>query len=309
MTWRQKALLQHLVAMLPRRLSYAAHYYLQRRSGGLRGVDERHRLQAGLDLIECIAASGRPAAGGTFLEVGTGDHINTPLVLWLAGAARITTVDLNPYLRGDLVISELAYVREHLDETRSLFRKTPGGALNEDRLAHLGRLALKFPSLLDELSTRYIAPADAARVPLPDGCIDFHISYAVLQHIPPQTLRGILLEARRLLKPGGLGIHWIDMSDHFSHGDHSISPVNFLQFSDREWRKLAGNRFMYQNRMRVDDYIMLLGEIGATVRCVDAHVNERALRALADGLRLDPQFAGKEMRTNATTNAWITFSF
>jgi len=307
--WRQKALLQNIVAKLPRRLSYAAHYYLQRRSGGLRSVDERHRLQTGLDMIESIHGAGRTVEGATFLEVGTGDHINLPLVLWLAGASGITTLDLNPYLRADLVISELAYVRDHREETSRLFQNTPGAVLRPDRVAQLERMTLRFPSLLDSLNIRYIAPGDAAHTPLPAGSVDLHISYAVLQHIPQPILRAILQEAKRLLRPGGLGIHWVDMSDHFSHGDHSISPVNFLRFSDRAWERLAGNRYMYQNRLRIDDYIALLGELGGTVRHVNAHVNERALRALADGLPLDPRFAGKDARTNATTNAWITFSF
>jgi SAM-dependent methyltransferase len=155
----------------------------------------------------------------------------------------------------------------------------------------------------------YHAPSDASHLDISPHTIDYHVSYSVLQHIPPEILRTIITEARRLLKPGGLFVHWIDLSDHFSHGDHSISAVNFLRFTEKQWGRLAGNRYMYQNRLRIDDYTQILNEMGATILSVREHINEPALELLQKGFPLDGRFAKKDARTNATTNAWVICSF
>ena len=309
MKWRQKALLQRLVARLPLHLSQSVHYYLQRRSGGLGKVDLPHRLKMGLDLAECIVKQGRSVESGVFLEIGTGLQVTLPIVLWLCGASEITTVDLNHYLQAELVGKDEFRMRTHFEEMLRLLGNTPGTRLSVERFNSLLAVGDDIDRVLKAAHIRYQAPADAAHLDLSAHTIDYHVSYAVLQHIPPDILRNIITEARRLLKPGGLFVHWIDLSDHFSHGDHSISSVNFLRFSEKEWDRLAGNRFMYQNRLRIDDYIQILKGMGAAILSVNAHVNPHALELLQKGFPLDNRFAAKDPRTNATTNAWVVCEF
>ncbi|MFM6054304.1 MAG: hypothetical protein ACKPA7_22215 [Sphaerospermopsis kisseleviana] len=52
------------------------------------------RLQAGIETCKRIENVGQSPVGATFLEVGTGRRINTPLAFWLLIAERIITVDL-----------------------------------------------------------------------------------------------------------------------------------------------------------------------------------------------------------------------
>lgn len=59
---------------------------------------------------------------------------------------------------------------------------------------------------------------------------------------------------------GGILYHWISLHDPFSHMNKSISTINILQFSEREWDKWSGNRFMYNNRVRSSDYYELFAE-------------------------------------------------
>jgi ubiquinone/menaquinone biosynthesis C-methylase UbiE len=103
----------------------------------------------------------------------------------------------------------------------------------------------------------YIAPCDAANTNLSDESIDFHTSNAVFEHIPLSILENILEEGNRIIKKEGLFIHNIDYSDHFAYSDKNISPINFLQYSDQEWNKYAGNYHAYVNRLRHDDFISL----------------------------------------------------
>ncbi len=59
--------------------------------------------------------------------------------------------------------------------------------------------------------------------------VDFICSNNTFEHIPADILSAILREFKRVIKPGGLMSHFIDMSDHFAHFDSRITIYNFLE--------------------------------------------------------------------------------
>ena len=67
------------------------------------------------------------------------------------------------------------------------------------------------------------------------------------------------------MKDDGITIHFIDLSDHFQHQDKSITSINFLHYSEKEWERIAGNQFAYCNRLRAGDYLALFEEAGFDV--------------------------------------------
>ena len=107
----------------------------------------------------------------------------------------------------------------------------------------------------------YRAPADASDTPFPDASIDMCISTATLEHIPEESICMILKELYRIIKAGGLVSAVIDYSDHYSHSDSSISQLNFLRFSESEWKRY-NHRYHYQNRLRHERYIELFQHYG-----------------------------------------------
>ena len=113
MNYKLKAKIQHLVSILPSSLSHAAYYWMQRNFGGLRkdNLNPMSRLEAGIETCNRIEKIGRSFVGATFLEIGTGRRINTPLAFWLLGAEKVVTVDLNPYLKEELVKNDLDYIQ------------------------------------------------------------------------------------------------------------------------------------------------------------------------------------------------------
>jgi hypothetical protein len=60
-------------------------------------------------------------------------------------------------------------------------------------------------------------------------------------------------------------VHIVDLSDHFAHDDHRLLAVNFLRFRPSIWSALAGNRFMYQNRLRLPQYQQLFEAAGLRI--------------------------------------------
>lgn len=314
MHWKVKAVLQNAVAILPSRLSYEVYYQLQRRFGGLRHIRPEQRLVAAVQTWKRLLANGMEPVGKTFLEVGTGRLPLVPLAYWLMGAGRVHTVDLNPYLKGELLAEAVAAMLARTEHFRALF----GGYLLPSRWSQLEALRpaseIKGQRLegwtrkfLEETGITYQAPADACELDLPDNSIDAHTSYTVFEHIPREVLLSILKEARRILRPEGLCVHCIDYSDHFSHSDPRLSPIHFLRYDDATWARYADNRYMYMNRMRHDDYLALLTEAGHTLCQNEPEIDPRALSALeSPDFTVAPRFRQKSREVLATRGAWIT---
>ncbi len=144
---------------------------------------------------------------------------------------------------------------------------------------------------LERANIRYFAPADAASTGLPPASVDIVYSVAVFEHIGGAALRDILSETARILTTDGLTVHIIDLSDHFSHTDGSITTVNFLRYSDAAWDFIAGNSFAYCNRLRASEYASLFQASELEMLSWDAASDGKALEALKTGrIKINPRF-------------------
>ncbi|MDR2438626.1 MAG: class I SAM-dependent methyltransferase [Planctomycetaceae bacterium] len=112
--------------------------------------------------------------------------------------------------------------------------------------------------LSDYYHIDFHAPSDARKTELPDASIDYIYTNDVLEHIPKEEIKDILIECRRILLPGGIMAFGIDYEDHCR--DKNISPYYFLQFSLDKWNKMypPGGH----NRMRHIDYKYLFEDVG-----------------------------------------------
>jgi hypothetical protein len=306
MRWKLKAKIQNLVSLLPSSVSYAAYYWMQRRFGALRRLNPVTRMTAAIEIWQRIRSQNQDPSGKVFLEVGTGRVPLVPLAYWLMGAEKTITIDLNPYLKADLILETLHYISANERKILELF----GSLIHKkrfDELLKFGRAAgFSVPAFLELCRIDYIAPGDAADTRLPEQAVDFHTSYTVFEHIPGAVLWRILTEGNRIIRDGGLFVHRIDYSDHFSHSDKDISAINFLSYSDAEWDKYAGNRYMYMNRLRHDDFIDLFNSVGQDIVETKTRVDERAQGLLrSGGLRLDERFRSKSEDTLSIVGAWI----
>lgn len=302
MNWRWKARIQNAVAALPV-MSNPIYYAVQRNFGGLRpGRNNPLDLfRAAAEMVDWANSAGQDVTGKRFVEVGTGRMLNLPTALWLCGAAHVMTVDLNPYLSGTLVSESHRFIRQNEEAVCALFGEKGRTPQFQERFRQLVSCPGDLRALLKLMNIDYRSPADAADLPVADRSFDFHISYTVLEHIPGEVISRILVEARRVLAPGGLVIHFVDPSDHFSHDDKSITAINFLQFSESEWDRWAGNQFMYHNRLRSREYLDLFRKAGIEILRRQLEVDEPSLRALQDGFGLHPRYRDLPAEELATT--------
>lgn len=310
MRWKTKAKIQNAVSLIPSSLSYTLYYWLQRNFGGLRSVNPERKFRAGVETWNVIQDAGQDPIGKKFLEIGTGRVPNIPITYWLLGAEGTTTIDLNPYMKAELTSEVLDYMARNEAKIEEIF----GSLLRRDRFEELLRFHKHSTFSLEELlalcNIDYIAPGDAAETGLEDKSIDFHTSRAVFEHIPPGILKKILEEGNRIVRPNGMFVHRIDYSDHFSHSDKSISVINFLQYSDHEWDKLAGNRYMYMNRLRHDDFLSIFQSSGHRILACAPDVDELAAELLLSGdFQLDERFKDKSTEILSISGSWFVSKY
>ena len=254
--WWIKAIVQKIISLLPfkHRVNFLFQKYVTK------GVE----LTDGLfndKLVHCsdhLASCRINDSQNTFLELGTGWFPVIPIALHLAGASKITSVDISSLVSEErmqltiakfkrwLVQERLDFYLLQIDETRKQ------GFLNKD----FSRMSLIEITQYLNIEFKIV---DARELPNQGGSIDFIISNNVFEHIYAPVLQAILKEFNRVLRDDGVMSHFIDMSDHFAHMDSSITIYNYLRFSQAQWWWID-NSIQPQNRMRVTQYYDLIEE-------------------------------------------------
>jgi SAM-dependent methyltransferase len=178
---------------------------------------------------------GTPVGEAVFYEFGVGWDLAIPLSFAALSVGRQVLVDIRPSARVELVNDSLA--RLELEPVRSIAELEP------------------------RFGIEYLAPRDARATGLPAESVDFVSSTDVCEHVPEDDLAAIFRECFRLLRPGGAFSCRIDLQDHYSYFDRSISRYNFLRFSESAWR-LVNSPIHFQNRLRAPDYLRLARDAG-----------------------------------------------
>jgi SAM-dependent methyltransferase len=253
------------------------------------------RIPAQIEMARWILEMGGKVEGKTFFEVGTGHNPIVPIGFFLCGAEKVVTVDLHRRLDFGILKKSLVWMAENRDEICGYYEGVANPQIAQitqidkrmDLIDSLKGVPEKF---LSEANIQYLAPADAANTDLPDESVDYHISTTVFEHIPGDDIKRILKEAKRILKKDGIAIHFIDLSDHFQHQDKSITSINFLRYSEKEWDKIAGNEFAYCNRLRASDYLTIFEGSGFDVCRKEVQEDKEARRSMENGFIIDERF-------------------
>jgi SAM-dependent methyltransferase len=285
--WTHKARIQRFCAATPR--GDVAYRLVQRRFGSLTD-DPFKRLPLHLTMVQGLRDLGRELTGARCLEVGTGIVPVAPVAFHLVGAREVVTVDLHRRLDLGLTRRMLARLAGEHDWLTEAYSGLVSPDVLRERLAVVGQWADRPLELFERIGVRYVAPGDAARLPHADGTVDLHFSMTVLEHVEPRALGEILREARRVLTPAGVAVHFVDPSDHFAHQDPSIARINFLQFDEGRWHRLAGNPLSYANRLRASQLAAAFADAGLRIDRLDSKVDKRSLAAVRAGFPLAQEF-------------------
>lgn len=196
-----------------------------------------------------------PAAvsGKAMVELGPGDNLGIGLLYMAWGAASYTGMD-RFYSTHDVVREKEIYLalRETLaeDERRRF----------DDAVDLSG--GVKFNEA--KIRYHYGTAAEDCDQPLPASSIDIVLGRGVLQ---ATDIHRSLPAIHRLLKPGGITCHKVELRDlgMFSHNNYH--PLEFLTLRDSTYRWMVEGADR-PNRRHIHDYRKLLAELGfeSTIR-------------------------------------------
>jgi hypothetical protein len=266
MDWRTKAKAFRILDAVP--FGAALHYQLQRRltKSLPRSSDSTAQvIEAAKWITSVFEKSGRSLGVSRFLEIGAGWDLALPIALSFLGVGRITTVDVTRLAKIPLIAHQVAAMAQATGKSAP-------------RIANW--------SDVEKLNIEYVAPSKVRDCGIGVGLIDCFISFATLEHIPFEDLTIELAAAKRLLRDNGKSIHIIDYSDHYAHSDGSLSHLNFLRYSDRQWAQY-NTSFQYVNRLRNSEYLEIFKSSGFVIEESVTKIAPPEADVLSD---LAPQF-------------------
>jgi hypothetical protein len=236
------------------------------------------------------------------LELGTGWFPTVPVGLYLCGAEEIWTFDIAPLLRGERTKQMLERFEE-FNRSGELQKRLPD--LDPERLAKLREFSMTWDGrspaeLLKKMNIHYCV-RDAQQTGLGSGTVDLFISTAVLEYIPREVVKSILKEFKRVGSRNAVQSHYINLRDHYSYFDFTITPFNNLKFTERQWRCL-NSPIAWQSRLRISDYRALFAETGhQIIREENTRGDPEELRKV----RLAPEFQHYSFEDLLVVFSWI----
>ncbi|PWC84607.1 hypothetical protein TSH100_17315 [Azospirillum sp. TSH100] len=244
MRFLAKVAIQRLIGAIP---GGAARYDRTRRHrilSNLREITAQKHAVAERYLEILQAAGGTEANALTdHLEIGGGWLPVIPLVLHRHGLARQTITDVARLMRPEDAAAAAAMIDRLVPAAVPLSPET--GESPDDWLRRLG--------------IAYRAPLSVP-LPFPDAGFDLVTATQVLQYPSPDRLRAIHRDAARLLRPGGLYLLSIELTDLYHHFDPTLPRFHFLRYSDAAWRRWFDNPYTPLNRLRAVQHRALLEE-------------------------------------------------
>lgn len=212
---------------------------------GRNRVYERPETYRGI--IDHYLAHGVSFAGKAVIEAGCGRQFFTALHMLAAGAAKVILAE--PKLRFSREM-----LRAHLEPFNRVFRQGMDPIGEEDA------------------ASRIEAFRDLSQIPADrNGSADHVCSYTVLEHVP--DLPGFFRDSFRLLKPGAMAYHHVDLSDHTYQimarfgATHSLAgrrALYHLRYSERAFAVLNDPK-CWMNRRLLPEYLDMVREAGFTV--------------------------------------------
>jgi SAM-dependent methyltransferase len=197
-------------------------------------------------------------AGAQVLELGPGRTPHVCGAAVLAGAAAATGIDVVGYLDGESDRAErLAPLLDILSSGRAdTWCRATGTEIGEAR-----RRAASFGARWPVSFSTF----DGQVLPIPDTSVDLVISKSALEHVPWRQVEPQLADLYRVLRPGGVMVHIIDLRDHFHmKGDHDVTGdwLEGLRYPQKLYDAMFSNRSTNINRLRASEWLDVFADAG-----------------------------------------------
>jgi hypothetical protein len=194
--------------------------------------------------VEQVAGYHREFGSGsprTILELGPGDSVGMALVAKAMGIDTSYLIDV-----GDFASQDMDVYTRLLACLRDNGYAPPQGIDTSNRDA-----------MLESVGSSYKTVGTRALKEVPDTSVDVVFSTAVLEHVARSEFRHLIEETFRIMRPGAIAHHQIDLMDHLG------GALNNLRFSERVWEgSLMSNSGFYTNRLRFSEILDIVKKAG-----------------------------------------------
>ena len=228
-------------------------------------------------LIETARESALQIPGARVAEVGPGHSLGIAVSLLLAGAERVSPVDVVAFA-----------------DPRDVESFRPIQAVCQER-GLLQSPEVDLTEAVTRLSYAIVGPDGAW--PLPDESVDLVYSYYAGEHL--RSPGHVLQETSRVLRPGGLAMYAIDLRDHY-HFDGNW--LEFLYHRDWVWEAMTSRR-RWCNRLRAPSWRRLFEDVLEIVSWNE--LREHPFPEDFDPAHLAPRFRGVDVETLSITHLWV----
>ncbi|HEV2913238.1 MAG TPA: class I SAM-dependent methyltransferase [Pyrinomonadaceae bacterium] len=174
------------------------------------------------------------------LEMGTAREPGLPLVLLLAGADKYYANNILPI--DDWVSEAYAKLSYLMLAGFMPYDPVPLSQVCVNEVDGNGTPIVRLrPEKFVSLS-----PVPAEEITLPESSVDLIFSFSVLEHV--KRPRAVIQNMFRMLKPGGIAVHGIDLRDHTDFS----KPLDFLMYSPEDY---VLKTQATENRWRASDFL------------------------------------------------------
>ena len=179
--------------------------------------------------------------GFVALELGPGDSLFSALTAYSFGASGTYLIDVGTFATDD--VNDYRRMTEYL-----VANGLPSPDLSD---------ATSLGDVLRVCGSSYGPSGLKSFREVSSESVDFIWSDCVLQHVRRDELPEVIKEMRRVIRPGGICSHTVELHDHLG------GNLNHLRFSERlwEWQFMAESGF-YTNRYRLSQLLLLFEKEG-----------------------------------------------
>ncbi|MGD1934168.1 MAG: methyltransferase domain-containing protein [Candidatus Phaeomarinobacter sp.] len=179
------------------------------------------------------------------VELGPGDLLTAILALTTFGVPYVVVIDTGEYATTDSEPYVQAY-RLAGEQGAAVPADSDGPAFFVEMMARTG--------------SRYLTNGLESYADVETGSVDVVYSNAVLEHVRCHEFAQTLAQMHRVLAPGGVCIHQVDLKDHLSGG------LNNLRFPSSVWEHaLFANSGFYTNRIGYTEMVTAFADAGFDV--------------------------------------------
>jgi Methyltransferase domain len=124
------------------------------------------------------------------------------------------------------------------------------------------REVANYDELYRLLGFEYVLDPSGKLGQLEKESFDLVVSAGVLEHIYANDAPDFIDAIGTSLKAGGYSVHSINIRDHLYLYDTTVSPKQYLQYSDRLWKLCFENDVQYINRIQRSEWLEFFRKAG-----------------------------------------------